>query len=129
MSVFTPLGRGNGVAGVIIDGDTLTVSIGNNYVGIGWLPSCDVWSTWRLRRGEGGRGEERGEGGGERGEGGRREGRVGEEKKRWDNSGPKSKSYVVFVWFPTHQSQTQTYHPDKELFPANMYTRPPTEQR
>ena len=84
MSVFTPLGHGNGVAGVKMDGDTLTVSIGNNYVGIGWLPSCDVWSTWRLRRGEegreGGGGESKvgweeergGEGRRERGEGGKR---------------------------------------------------------
>ena len=76
MSVFTPLGHGNGVAGVKMDGDTLTVSIGNNYVGIGWLPSCDVWSTWRLRRGEEGR-----EGGGRARLGGKKRGEErGEEK-------------------------------------------------
>ena len=85
MSVFTPLGHGNGVAGVKMDGDTLTVSIGNNYVGIGWLPSCDVWSTWRLRRGE----EGRGGGGGRASWVGRREGRRGEKRKGggWEERG------------------------------------------
>ena len=65
LSVFTPLDCGNGVAGVIVDGDIFSGSNGNNYVCIGWVPSCDVWSTWRLgggerekqRRGEGKGGE------------------------------------------------------------------------
>ena len=94
MSVFTPLGHGNGVAGVKMDGDTLTVSIGNNYVGIGWLPSCDVWSTWRLGGGEREkqrRGEERERGESERESklGGKRRGRREEKRKGggWEERG------------------------------------------